>query len=87
MTPPSEKETCAGEAWPFGSHAFDRSNHPPQTTNGQEVAMQIAQLSLAGYFVRKGAFADFIVCKYGPTRYCSCAAVLLAFTSALGVTE
>ena len=65
----------------------DFASHGPinQAPDGNAIANQIALLALAGHHVHKGGEGDFIVSKYGLTRYCSNVAELQAFARQLGV--
>ena len=45
----------------------------------------IARLALAGHIVHKGTGGDFLVCKYGLSRWCKDFAELKAFASRAGV--
>lgn len=56
-----------------------------QAPDGNAIANQIARLALAGDHVHKGGEGDFIVCKYGMTRYCADITELAAFARQLGV--
>ena len=56
-----------------------------QVPDGNAIATQIARLELAGHVVHKGGEGDFIVSKYGLTRYCSNFAELQTFARQLGV--
>lgn len=59
-----------------------------RTTNkGKAIANQIARLALAGHVVHKGHGGDFIVTKWGQTRYCANFAELAAFARQLGVNH
>ena len=42
-----------------------------QAQDGKAIANQVAQLALAGHVVHKGKSGDYLVCKYGMTRYCA----------------
>ena len=44
----------------------------------------IAKLALAGHQVRKGSNNDFLVSKWGMTRYCTDFAALRSFAIVLG---
>ena len=57
------------------------------TTIQKAIATQIARLALAGHAVHKGQHGDFIVCKYGMTRYCKDFAELQNFAVKLGVNK
>ena len=50
------------------------------------IASQIERLTLAGHAVHKGTDCDFLVCKYGLSRWCKDFAELQAFAVKLGVT-
>lgn len=54
---------------------------------GKGVANQIAELTLAGHIVHPGQDGDFLVCKYGMSRYCRDFAQLQAFARQLGVAH
>ena len=49
------------------------------------VATVIAKFALAGHVVQKGAGGDFLVCKYGLSRWCENLPALLEFAKKLGV--
>ena len=51
------------------------------------VANQIAELTRAGHIVHPGQDGDFLVCKYGLSRYCRDFAQLQAFARQLGVAH
>jgi hypothetical protein len=51
------------------------------------IATQVAQLAIAGHVVHKGQSGDYLVCKYGMSRYCQDFAELQAFALQLGVTQ
>ena len=54
---------------------------------GKAEATQIAELALAGHAVHKGKSGDYLVCKYGLTRYCQDLDDLQAFARRLGVSK
>ena len=58
-----------------------------QAQDGKAIANQIARLALAGHAVHKGQSGDYIVSKYGMTRYCKDFAELAAFARQLGVNH
>ena len=60
---------------------------PTAGSEGKALATQIAQLALAGHVVHKGQSGDFLVCKYGMSRWCQDFAELQAFSRRLGVTQ
>lgn len=68
--------------------AFQNTNivdFPTAEQKSNAIANQIARLALAGHTVHRGGEGDFIVCKYGLTRYCADFAELAAFAVKLGV--
>ena len=73
--------------------AINANGHPPPTTcptadgTGKALATQIAQLAMAGHIVHQGQAGDFLVCKYGLSRWCKDFAELQAFSQKLGVTQ
>lgn len=56
-----------------------------QAPDSHAIAYQIARLALAGHVVHKGTDGDYLVCKYGMTRWCKDFAELAAFAKKLGV--
>jgi hypothetical protein len=50
-------------------------------------AYLIAKLSLAGHTVIRGGENDFIVTRYGLTRYCKDSAALADFAKKVGATK
>ena len=70
--------------------AFQNTNDADSRTSateGKALATQIAWLALAGHVVHKGQLGDFLVCKYGMSRWCKDFAELQAFSRKLGVTQ
>lgn len=57
------------------------------TRNGKAAVTQIAELALAGHVVHKGKSGDYLVCKYGLSRYCQDFDELQAFARRLGVSK
>lgn len=55
--------------------------------DSKAIAIQIAHLTLAGHVVYKGQFGDFLVCKYGLSRYCQDLAELQVFARQLGIKK
>lgn len=51
----------------------------------KEINNGIAHLALNRHVVHRAKAGDFIVCKYGMSRYCRDGAELLAFARQLGV--
>jgi len=62
-------------------------NFPTAARKSQAIANQIAVLALAGHTVHKGTEGDYLVCKYGLSRWCKDFAELLAFAKKLGVND
>ncbi len=58
---------------------------PTAEQKSKGVAYQIGRLMLAGHAVHKGTDGDFLVCKYGLSRWCKDFAELQAFAKKLGV--
>ena len=56
-----------------------------QAYDGKAIASQIERLTLAGHAVHKGTDGDFLVCKYGLSRWCQDFPELAAFALKLGV--
>lgn len=50
-------------------------------------ATQIAELALAGHTVHRGRCGDYLVCKYGLSRYCQDFEELQVFARKLGVSK
>ena len=70
------------------NNADSRSHGPiQQAHDGKAIATQIARLAMAGHVVNKGVSGDYIVSKYGMTRYCKDFAELAAFARQLGVNH
>jgi hypothetical protein len=66
----------------FRSHGAVNQAH-----DGKAIANQIARLALAGHAVHKGQSSDYLVSKYGMSRYCQDFAELQAFAVKLGVNH
>lgn len=64
---------------------FARQGLTNQAPVGNVIAHQIARLALAGHSVHDGGTGDFLVSKYGLSRYCKDFAELQAFARQLGV--
>ncbi len=62
-------------------------NFPTTAQKSQAIANQIARLALEGHAVHTGQSGDFLVCKYGLSRWCSDFAELQAFAKKLGVNH
>lgn len=58
-----------------------------QAPDGKAIANQVARLALAGHSVQRGEDGDYIVSKFGMTRYCANFAELQAFAHQSGVNH
>ena len=58
-----------------------------QALDGKSIAHQIARLALAGHVVHQAEGGDFLVTRWGQTRYCADFAELQAFAVKLGVNH
>ena len=58
-----------------------------QAPDGNAIANQIARLALAGHTVHDGGTGDFLVSKYGLSRYCKDFAEIQAFARQLGIKQ
>jgi hypothetical protein len=68
------------------TNSSDFASHGPlnQVPDGKAIAHQIARLTLAGHTVHDGGAGDFLVSKYGLSRYCKDFAELVAFAVKVG---
>ena len=78
-------EETGRQPGPFAKHQRTVIDFPTAQAEGKTVATQIAKLALAGHAVHKGKCGDFLVCKYGLSRYCQDFQELKAFARQLGV--
>ena len=62
-------------------------NFATGTRRSKAEATQIAELALAGHAVHKGKSGDYLVCKYGMSRYCQDFDELQLFARKLGVSK
>ena len=91
MTHTNTIEKAAGASITNGLHThtnvlnFATDGAIRQAPDGNVIAHQIARLALAGHTVHKGADGDYLVCKYGLSRWCRDFAELAAFAQQLGV--
>lgn len=58
-----------------------------QALDGKAITHQIARLALAGHAVHQAEGGDFLVTRWGQTRYCANFAELQAFAVKLGVNH
>jgi len=58
-----------------------------QAPTGKAIAHQIARLALAGHRVHRAEGGDFLVTRWGQTRYCADFAELQAFAVKVGVNH
>ncbi len=90
MTHTNTTQKAAGASNTNGLHtdttgANFRTDGPiQQAHDGNAIATQIARLALAGHAVHKGQSGDYIVSKYGMTRYCKDFTALVAFAKKVG---
>lgn len=91
MTHTNTTQKAAGATNSNGLHTdtngadFRTDGAIQQAPDSKAIATQIARLALAGHAVHKGQSGDFLVCKYGLSRYCQDFAELQAFARQLGV--
>lgn len=80
---------CDSEGLHSNTNASDFASHGPiqQAPDGSAIETQMARLALAGHHVIKGDRNDFVVTKYGLTRYCADYAALVAFARQVGVNQ
>lgn len=62
-----------------------RTDTCESTPDQKELATIIARLAIAGHSVHKGRERDYIVCKWGMSRWCADFAALQEFARVLGV--
>ena len=67
----------------------DFASHGPiqQAHDGQAVADQVARLTRAGHVVHQSGLGDFLVTKYGLSRYCAGFDELKAFAQKVGANH
>lgn len=63
------------------------ADKPDPGPTEKEVNSTIARLALNRHVVHRAKADDFIVCKYGMTRYCADGQELIAFAKQLGVLQ
>ena len=78
-------EACDSEGLDIDT--TDQLNFATGMRHGKAEATQIAELALAGHAVHKGKCGDYLVCKYGLSRYCQDFEELQAFARKLGVSK
>lgn len=77
----------AGHTGPLGDHTVEATDFPTTEQQHKQEVTQIAKLALAGHAVHKGQSGDYLVCKYGMSRYCQDFLELQAFARKLGVSK
>ena len=87
MTPDPQMQTPGGGLANAEPKTSNDLNSATFTRHSKAEATQIAELALAGHAVHKGRSGDFMVCKYGMSRYCQDFDALQAFARKLGVTK
>lgn len=91
MTYTYTNEKAAGASNTNGLHTdtngsnFRTGEAINQAYNRKAIANQIVRLALAGHTVHKGQSDDYMVCKYGLSRWCQDFPELAAFALKLGV--
>ena len=72
----------------FENHTND-ANSPTSDSQrkAEEIVEQIAKLVQAGHIVYQRRSGDFLVCKYGLSKYCWDFAELQSFSVKLGVND
>lgn len=88
-------ETRSGQGNGFqDTQQNEQANFTPAPTNivhlaperqAKETANLLAQFALAGHSVHRGDEGDFLVCRYGLSRWCEDFAELRAFAVRVGV--
>ena len=63
----------------------DKVNYPTGSRLSKQEATLMAQFALAGHLVHRGPCNDYMVCKFGHSRYCQDLVELHAFAVRLGV--
>ena len=83
---PGVSDDCKGLTTDTNGVDF-RTDGPIQQApapDGNAIATQIARLALAGHVVHKGQSGDYLVSKFGLTRYCANFTELAAFAKKVG---
>ena len=83
----NEKAPGACNTEGFDTDTTNDLNFATGTRHSKAEVTQIAELALAGHAVHKGRSGDYLVCKYGLSRYCQDFEELQAFARKLGVTK
>lgn len=81
----NEKDPRAGNTGPFENHTLDTLNCALPCADSKALATLKAQFAIAGHQVYEGSNDDFIVTRWGMSRYCENLAGLQAFAKQLGV--
>lgn len=84
---PIEKAPGACDSEGLDTDTSNDLNFATGTRQGKAEATQIAELALAGHAVHKGRCGDYLVCKFGLSRYCQDFAELQTFARKLGVSK
>lgn len=85
--PAIENDPRAGHTGPFGNHIIKAADSATTDQQRKHEVTQIAKLALAGHAVHKGQCGDYLVCKYGMSRWCQDFAELQAFAKQLGIKQ
>lgn len=84
---PIEKAPGACDSEGLDTNTSNDLNCATGTRHRKAEATQIAELALAGHAVHKGRCGDYLVSKYGLSRYCQDFDELQAFARRLGVSK
>lgn len=76
---------AAANNQPAETHKANTDHYPTDTRLRKEELTLIAQFALAGHVVHRGRYDDFIVCKFGYSRYCQDLNELHAFAMRMGL--
>lgn len=87
MIPDPQMQTPGGGLANAETKTTNELNSAIGTRHRKAEATQIAELALAGHAVHKGRSGDYMVCKYGLSRYCQDFDDLHAFARRLGVSK
>lgn len=87
MIPAPQMQTPGGGLANAETKTTNDLNSATYTCHRKAEATQIAELALAGHAVHKGRSGDYLVSKYGLSRYCQDLDDLQAFARKLGVSK
>ena len=98
MRPTKGNGLTAGNSQPAKTHTKHTTilEAPPTIVNvvdlaterqAKDAATLIARFAMAGHAVHRGDAGDFLVCRYGLSRWCENLAALQAFAVRVGVSR